>query len=404
MKEALGQHVVCNKEAIVELERAKTALEEQLKGKVHELAVTKDILTKATEDNRRELNEVIKKTEEREQIVQESIKQLKEMFEQELMKLREEVKLTKQELQNQMEINKRLLQCYDIPKVAPNDGTTDFERSSNKILTGFTIPPIKYNVNFFTSSTETVIFADLTVTNTTGIGNSFCSGFGGSDFGSNQSFAGAVKPLFVTKIDNDDNDVLKSFEPTAEFKLLSYGVTITSGEENDFQLFSNRAILYRFDETVNQWKERGVGNIKILQHKSTGRVRILMRNQILKVCCNHVIVKEMKLTPCDDKSFTWSTLGDLSDLTHGEARAEQFTVKFQCVDAATAFQGVFNNFVTQNTAYYLHNENKSVACGGNHKSTPSSFSAMATLLNALPSIAMLLLKVYQQSHCPLLTA
>ena len=60
------------------------SLEEQLKGKVQEgeeLAVTKNILTKATEDNRRELNEVIKKAE---QIIQESMKKLKERFEQEL--------------------------------------------------------------------------------------------------------------------------------------------------------------------------------------------------------------------------------------------------------------------------------------------------------------------------------
>ena len=84
---------------------------------------------------------------------------------------------------------------------------------------------------------------------------------------------------------------------------------------------------------MNQWKERGVGNIKILKHKNTGRVR--MGNQVLKVCCNHMIFKGMKLAPCDDKSFTWSTLSDLSYLTHGEARAEQSTVKLKYVDAAT---------------------------------------------------------------------
>ena len=49
---------------------------------------------------------------------------------------------------------------------------------------------------------------------------------------------------------------------------------------------------------------------------------------------------------------------------------------------------MFNNFTPQNTACYLHNENKSVACGGIHKSTPFSFSAMATVLSALSSIAM----------------
>ena len=214
MKEALGQHVECNKEAIMELERAKTALEEQLQTKEQELADIKDMtkkfkecirtaidekdrelggvrkradlleeqlkvndqvvaaskneiehlkkaidekgkelnemknntdilkeqmkakalevanmkettesLKKVVDDNSKELNEMRKNAEEQDQVVQESMKQLKEMFEQELMKLREEVKVTKQQLQHQVETNEQLqqdLQSYDIPKLLPH--------------------------------------------------------------------------------------------------------------------------------------------------------------------------------------------------------------------------------------------------------------------------------------------
>ena len=327
--------------------------------------------------------------EEKEQIVQESMKQLKEMFEQELLELRKEVKLTKQELQNQMKINEQLQNFPKVTSGVHNEVLVsssggkcyniEFENSNCKvILPTVIIPPVKNNVGLFASTTETVTFADLAAASTNGIG-----GFG---FSSNQDFAGAGKPLFITKT---DKNVPENFEPTAGFEpvVKLSDIVMSSGKENEIELFSNRGKLYRFDDTVNPWKERGVGNIKILKHKNTGRVRILMRrDQVLKVCCNHVICKGMKLLPHDERSFTWLTLGDLSDpissLPYGEARAECFTVKFQYVDAATSFQDVFNSFATKNTStweFQTCSVAKCVAFGGNHEPTLSSDINMATL-------------------------
>lgn len=46
--------------------------------------------------------------------------------------------------------------------------------------------------------------------------------------------------------------------------------------------------LYRFDKAGNQWKERGVGQTKLLEHKDTKKIRILMRQlKTLKICLNH---------------------------------------------------------------------------------------------------------------------
>ncbi len=57
-----------------------------------------------------------------------------------------------------------------------------------------------------------------------------------------------------------------------------------------FYLFFRRARLFRFDNTEEppEWKERGTGDVKILQHKDTKHCRILMRrDKTLKVCANH---------------------------------------------------------------------------------------------------------------------
>lgn len=49
-----------------------------------------------------------------------------------------------------------------------------------------------------------------------------------------------------------------------------------------------RAKLFRFDNGLNEWKERGTGDVKLLQHKETKKVRLVMRrDKTLKVCANH---------------------------------------------------------------------------------------------------------------------
>lgn len=48
-------------------------------------------------------------------------------------------------------------------------------------------------------------------------------------------------------------------------------VDVKTGEEDENELYSHRAKLFRFRDS--EWRERGLGNVKILQHKSTGRLR-----------------------------------------------------------------------------------------------------------------------------------
>ncbi len=51
----------------------------------------------------------------------------------------------------------------------------------------------------------------------------------------------------------------------------------------------SKSKLYRFDRERGEWKERGVGDTKFLQHKQTKKVRLLMRRErTLKICANFI--------------------------------------------------------------------------------------------------------------------
>jgi hypothetical protein len=52
---------------------------------------------------------------------------------------------------------------------------------------------------------------------------------------------------------------------------------------------SRRAKLFRFDAESSEWKERGTGDVRLLSHRETKKVRLVMRrDKTLKVCANHV--------------------------------------------------------------------------------------------------------------------
>lgn len=48
-------------------------------------------------------------------------------------------------------------------------------------------------------------------------------------------------------------------------------IEVKTGEEEESVLYSHRAKLFRFRE--KEWRERGLGDVKILKHKQTGQLR-----------------------------------------------------------------------------------------------------------------------------------
>ncbi|KAK3747481.1 hypothetical protein QZH41_002159 [Actinostola sp. cb2023] len=126
------------------------------------------------------------------------------------------------------------------------------------------------------------------------------------------------------------------FEPVIPLPKL---VSKTTGEENEDTLFCQRAKVFRYDPEGNQWKERGVGEAKILKNTKSGKSRILMRrDNVLKICVNHQITSEMDLQPKTEKSWVWNTLADFADQV---PKAETLAIRFKTTEIAIEFKGAF---------------------------------------------------------------
>ena len=122
-----------------------------------------------------------------------------------------------------------------------------------------------------------------------------------------------------------------------------------NADEGEDALFHEKAILYRFDKTNNEWKERGAGIMKILKNKESKRCRILMRrNQTFKVCANHFILPHMDIKPNNgsDRALMWSAV----DFADGEESHDVLSVKFKNAEIAAQFKKVFEESKEANKA------------------------------------------------------
>ena len=80
----------------------------------------------------------------------------------------------------------------------------------------------------------------------------------------------------AAKIEVKEHDVVYADEETtAQVELPK--VAVKSGTESLECIFKMRVKLYRFRQ--EQWKERGIGNCKLMRDKTTKRIRFLMRQE-----------------------------------------------------------------------------------------------------------------------------
>jgi len=144
----------------------------------------------------------------------------------------------------------------------------------------------------------------------------------------------------------DGNANPEEYEPQVDFRplVVLQEVEVKTGEEDEEVLFKERCKLFRYSSDTKEWKEKGVGEIKILRHKETSAHRVLMRrDQVLKLCANHRILPEIKLELANEKQIRWST----NDYSENEAKHEILLAKFRHEDEAQRFKAEFEKAQTQ---------------------------------------------------------
>jgi Ran-binding protein 1 len=133
----------------------------------------------------------------------------------------------------------------------------------------------------------------------------------------------------------------ESEEPTGAdyapiIKLNKLEEVITHEEDEDIahcvrvKLFEYGETLLNQGKGIKEWKEKGIGELKFLKHKTTGKTRILMRQEkTLKICanfyCDHRL-PEIKAHNGSDKAWIVSSPADFSDATTPTPRVSKFFI------------------------------------------------------------------------------
>merc|ERR1712004_221306 len=131
---------------------------------------------------------------------------------------------------------------------------------------------------------------------------------GGFSFGNSTGQASWMsKPVQAFSSTKKDENEEENYDPHYEPLVSLEEIKVETGEENYKSLFSARCKLFRYVDS--QWKERGVGDLKIQESNDDGKFRILMRrDQVMKLCANHIITGNQQLNAQSgsDKAWTWS--------------------------------------------------------------------------------------------------
>jgi len=119
-------------------------------------------------------------------------------------------------------------------------------------------------------------------------------------------------------------------------------VEVKTGEEEDNMIYKARGKLFRFRD--NDWKERGIGDIKLLRNKKSNKVRFLMRqDKTLKIVANFIIQEsplcDIKEHLGSDKSFFFIA----NDFSDEAGVVEKFVLKFGNADHAKSFLKAFTD-------------------------------------------------------------
>lgn len=237
--------------------------------------------------------------------------------------------------------------------------TPSFFGNSNSGLTFASVaqqqPSTETATDLSQNSASQISFADLAKQNNNNSfntsGNAPPGGFFGlttrDDF-SNLSRPQGPKSNGSSQQNAESNDTETAEDPNYDphydpIIALPDEIEISTGEEQEKKLFSERAKLYRYDATNKEWKERGVGEFKVLHHPDRKSYRLLLRReQIHKCVLNMALTTDIQISPMkqSDKAFCWVATNFAEDTEKGEL--ESLSVRFKNADIAARFQRTLN--------------------------------------------------------------
>lgn len=232
-------------------------------------------------------------------------------------------------------------------------GATLVKDETEKVTTGVTEESKPTEEKPASTVTETVSNAASTATSA--VKDNVFSMFGGGPKKEKKEEADDVnEPSGATKKpaadeDNPESEADVHFEPVVR---LTERVDTKTNEELEEQTFKMRAKLFKFDRDSREWKERGTGDVRLLKHKENGKTRLVMRrDKTLKVCANHYVVPDMKLSPNvgSDRSWVWNAAADVSE---GEPEAQTLAIRFANSDNANLFKEAFIKAQQENEALF----------------------------------------------------
>jgi hypothetical protein len=123
-------------------------------------------------------------------------------------------------------------------------------------------------------------------------------------------------------------------------------IVVSTGEEDEEALFNERAKLFRYDSNNKEWKERGVGQMKILHHPVNNTYRFLLRReQVHKVVLNQLILSDLELQPMktSDKAWVWAGY----NYTDDDSALEQLAIRFKNCDLAQNFHKIVQEVISK---------------------------------------------------------
>ena len=140
-------------------------------------------------------------------------------------------------------------------------------------------------------------------------------------------------------VQEEEVTVIEGWAPSVSLEVKE----IQTGEEDEEELYSQRSKLYRFRD--GDWKERGLGEAKLLKDKATSKIRFMLRQEKTgKIVANHYVVDvspycDLRPNAGSEKCWVW-TAPDFSD---EEGSTDQFALKFGSAELAQKFKAAFDN-------------------------------------------------------------